>query len=142
RSFHEAPHLDKGIARFLKQYRSLIYTSGIVLAIGLLAGALAALGVGRARRSGMRSGSFMFAATAVCVFGSTVLANQFSYRYYVTLLTLLPPAGAIGLTALVRGHRPVEEPAREGRTRSRDPIPVRLNPQPGDSTSIPQANPG
>ncbi len=86
RSFHEAPHLDKGIARFLKQYRSLVYTSGIVLAIGLLAGTLAALGVGRARRSGMRSGSFMFAATAVCVFGSTVLANQFSYRYYVTLL--------------------------------------------------------
>src|SRR4029077_618459 len=133
---------NKGLARFLKGYRSIVYTSGIVLAVGLLAGLLAALGLGRARRSGRRSASLLFAGMAVCVFGSTVLANQFSYRYYVTLLTLLPPAGAIGLTALVRGHRPVEEPVREGRTRSRDPIPVRLNQQPGDATSIPQANPG
>ncbi len=141
-SFHEAPHLNKGLARFLKDYRSLVYTSGIVLAVGLLAGLLAALGLGRARRSGLRSASLLFSAMALCVFGSTVLANQFSYRYYVTLLTLLPPAAAIGLTALVRRPQPVGELAENPRPRSRDPIPVRLAPQSNDPTSIPQANPG
>jgi hypothetical protein len=140
--YHETPHLNKGLARFLKGYRSIVYTSGIVLAVGLLAGLLAALGLGRARRSGLRCASLLFAGMAVSVFGSTVLANQFSYRYYVTLLTVLPPAAAIGLTALIRRPQPVGEVAGDDHRRTREPVPVRLAPQPGDARSIPQANPG
>src|SRR4029077_19153280 len=45
-SFHEAPHLDLGLARFLKDYRRYAFTPGPLMALGLIAGLLAALGVG------------------------------------------------------------------------------------------------
>ncbi len=109
-SFHEAPHLDVGLARFLKGYRRYAFTPGPLMALGLIAGLLAALGVGRARRSGLRSASLLFTTMALAVFGSTVIANQFSYRYYVSLIVLSGPAAALGLTALVRRPRARDEP--------------------------------
>jgi hypothetical protein len=73
-----------------------------VLVLGMIAGLLAALGVGRARRSGLRTASFLFVAMALVIFGSTVAVNTFTWRYQIILVTLLPPAAALGLTALVR----------------------------------------
>ncbi len=89
-----------GIARFLRGYQRFGYTYGPILAVGLLAGLLAALGLGRARRSGLRTASFMFAATGFAVFAATVAVNQFSWRYQLTLIVVLPAAAALGLTAL------------------------------------------
>ena len=124
-SFHEQPHLDRGLARFLKGYRRWAFTPGPLFALSLIAGALAALGLGRARRSGLRSASFLFTAMAITVFGSTVVGNQFSYRYYVSLIVLVPPAGALGLTALLRRPGLPDEPSH-GAT--------------ADAVGIPQAN--
>jgi Dolichyl-phosphate-mannose-protein mannosyltransferase len=97
-------HVDRDLARFLRGYQRGAFTPGPVLALGVLAGLIAAVGVGRARRSGLRSAAFLFAAMGVAVFGSTVLTNQFSWRYQLTLIVLLPAAAALGLTALLRSR--------------------------------------
>jgi dolichyl-phosphate-mannose-protein mannosyltransferase len=105
-------HVDKGLARFLRNYQKGGFTPGPVLAVGLIAGLLAALGIGRARRSGLRTAAFLFAAMGVAVFGSTVLVNQFSWRYQLILVVLLPPAAALGLTALIRRPRQYTDATR------------------------------
>ncbi len=92
--------VDRGRARRLRDYQRFGFTPGPVLVVGLIAGLLAALGVGRARRSGLRSASFCFVAMALAVFMSSVVVNQFSWRYQLSLVVLLPPAAALGLTAL------------------------------------------
>jgi hypothetical protein len=105
------PRASPQLARFLHNYGRAVYTPGPLLAIGLLAGLLAAVGVGRARRSGLRSASFMFAALGVLIFGSTVMANEFTWRYVIPMLVLFPPAAALGLTALLRRPSPPDAPA-------------------------------
>lgn len=99
------PHVDRGLVSFLRGYQRFGYTPGPVFVIGLLAGLLAALGVGRARRSGLRSASFLFAALGFAMLASSALANQFTWRYALPELMLLPPAAALGLTALLRRPR-------------------------------------
>lgn len=106
--------VDRGRARRLRDYQRFGFTPGPVLVVGLLAGLLAALGVGRARRSGLRSASFCFVAMALAVFMSSVVVNQFSWRYQLSLVVLLPPAAALGLTALLS----------EGPARRRAPAPL------------------
>jgi len=103
----DRPQVDRGLAHFLRGYQRFVFAPGPVLALGLIAGLLAGLGLGRARRSGLRAVSLVFAASGMVAFGSTVLANQFSWRYVLPVLVLFPPAAAVGLTALVRrpkGH--------------------------------------
>jgi hypothetical protein len=106
--------VDRGRARLLRDYQRFGFTPGPVLVVGLIAGLLAALGVGRARRSGLRSASFCFVAMALAVFTSSVVVNQFSWRYQLSLVVLLPPAAALGLTALLS----------EGPARRRAPAPL------------------
>jgi hypothetical protein len=114
-------HVDRGRARALRDYQRFGFTPGPVLIVGLVAGVLAALGVGRARGSGLRSASFLFVAMAFAVFASSVMVNQFSWRYQLSLVVLLPPAAAVGLTALLsaeparRRARAASAPLRPGR---------------------------
>ena len=96
------PQVNPGLARFLRGYQRFGFTPGPVLAVGLLAGLLAAIGLGRARRSGLRTASFLFAASGAGVFASTVLTSQFSWRYVLPMIVLLPPAAALGVTAMLR----------------------------------------
>jgi hypothetical protein len=129
--------VDRTLARDLREYQRLVFAPGPVLAIGLIAGLLAALGLGRARRSGLRSASFLFAATGFVTFGSTVVANQFSWRYMLPLLVLLPPAAAVGLTALLRRPEPRAARAADGAALDRkgpqvaDPARGEPDPEPG-----------
>jgi hypothetical protein len=97
-----------GVAKVLRAYQRFGFTPGPLLAAGLLLGVLAALGVGRARRSGLRVAAFAFTAAAILVFGATVAANQFSWRYQIPLNLLIPPGAALAVTALVR-RRPLQE---------------------------------
>jgi hypothetical protein len=113
--------VDRGRAGFLRDYQRFGFTPGPVLVIGLIAGLLAALGVGRARDSGLRSAAFLFVAMGVAVFASSVMVNQFSWRYQLSLVVLLPPAAALGLTALLSGEaarRRAPAPLRPGRLRA------------------------
>ena len=91
---------------------------------GLLVALLAALGLGRARRSGLRSAAFLFASVALVVQLGSVAVSLFSWRYQLPQLVLVPPAAALGVTAFMRRRdrtraRPTETSARgSGRERA------------------------
>jgi hypothetical protein len=99
---------DSTLAPFLRDYQRFVYTPGPLLALALLAGILGALGVGRARRAGLRAATFLFTASALAVYLPSVAVSQFTWRYQLPLLVLLPPAGALGLYALTRRTAPQE----------------------------------
>jgi hypothetical protein len=103
REHGEAPGRSRpALGRFLRGYQRFGFTWGPVLALGMIAGLAAALGLGRARRSGLRTAAFLFVAMALVTFGSTVAVNTFTWRYQIILVVLLPPVAALGLTALLR----------------------------------------
>src|SRR5581483_10276461 len=96
----------------LRTYQSIFYTPGPLL-LACLVGALAiALGLARKRtgRRHARWAALVLAVSAVLVVLSSSVFAQFSYRYGLPLLVLLPPAGAvaadIGLDA-IRARRRV-----------------------------------
>jgi hypothetical protein len=120
RKYGEHPAVTHGLAVFLHDYQGVGYTPGPLLAIVLVLGILGAVGVGRARRSGLRCASLMFSGSALIVLVTAVGVNQFSWRYQLPALVLLPAAGALGATALL-GRRelapaaaPRLEPVGEG----------------------------
>jgi hypothetical protein len=87
-------------ARFIRAYQQVGFTPGPVLAACLIVGAAAALGLGRARSSGLRSAAFLFTAAALALVFATAAFTLFSWRYQLPQLIVLPPALALGLTAL------------------------------------------
>ena len=91
-----------GEARFLVSYERWFHVPGPLLAACLVLAALAVLGVGRSKRSGLRSVTFLFGGGAVIVLLPAALAVGFSWRYQLQQLLFLPPAGALALTALIR----------------------------------------
>jgi len=119
--FDVSPRVDAGQAGFLTTYNRWCYVPGPALAACALAGILAALGVGRAKRSGLRSAAGMLAATAIVVVVTAAATAEFSWRYQLPQLFLLPPAGALGLTAMLRR---IDDPeARDGRATARAVLP-------------------
>ncbi|HEY8865368.1 MAG TPA: hypothetical protein VIM22_00430, partial [Solirubrobacteraceae bacterium] len=88
---------------------------------------LAELGVlvvaGRPQRAG--------AAMGAVIFGSSVLANQFTWRYQLVQLVFFPPAAALGLTAMLR-RRPATatEAAGTGEHARAGTAPPAKEPQP------------
>jgi hypothetical protein len=100
------PRVVEPLAVFLRGYQlSVGYAPGAVLGVALIAGLLAAAGVGRARRSGLRAACLL---PALC--GLTVwLAADFflfSWRYQLPALVLAPLSGALALTALTGWSEP------------------------------------
>ena len=91
-----------GEARFLVSYQRWFHVPGPFMAACLALAALAVLGVGRAKRSGLRTMAFLFGGGAVLVLVPAALAVGFSWRYQLQQLLFLPPAGALALTALIR----------------------------------------
>lgn len=108
-------YLSEPLAGVLRSYQlSVGYTPGTILGIMLLIGALGTMGVGRARRSGMRMVCFLFTSAG----GGLLLAAatyEFSWRYQLPGLVLLPVAGGLGLIAMIRGG----PPRRVGRSATR-----------------------
>ncbi|MGP4020181.1 glycosyltransferase family 2 protein [Saccharopolyspora sp. 5N708] len=92
--------VDPQLAGFLRAYQlGGGYTPGIVLGGALAIAALAVLGVGRAWGSGLRAASLLCAGMATTVL-ATAAAMEFSWRYQLPGLVLIPLAGALGATAL------------------------------------------
>jgi len=111
---HERPQVDGSLASFLRSYQRFGYTPGPLLAAAVVLGLLGALGVGAARRSGLRSACFLFSASALVVLVTAAAVNQFSWRYQLPGLILLPPAAALGLVALtgrLRASTKADEPS-------------------------------
>jgi hypothetical protein len=94
------PRAVEPLAVFLRDYQlSVGYLPGPVYALAFIAGLLAAAGVGRARRSGLRAACLL---PALCGLGVLLAADLFlfSWRYQLPALTLAPLAGALGLAAI------------------------------------------
>ncbi|MGH4024042.1 MAG: glycosyltransferase, partial [Pseudonocardiaceae bacterium] len=92
--------VQPGLAHALRSYQLTVgYAPGPLLALALLAGLLGGLGLGNARRSGIRAASLLVSGLGITVL-VTAAAFEFSWRYQLPGLILLPLAGALGLTAL------------------------------------------
>jgi hypothetical protein len=103
-------HVRPSLASFLRSYQRFGYTPGPLLALGLLLGAAAAVGVGRARRSELRSAAFLFCGLAVVLCLGSLAVVPFSWRYQLPQLVLIPPAAAVALTALLAPRKPESAP--------------------------------
>lgn len=103
-------------ADYLAVYEKVGYTPGPVLLGCLLLGLAAALGVGRAARSGLRSATLVLLLGAVVLLVVPGLTAQFVWRYQLPALVLLPAAAALAWTALRGGRAPEapDEPDRAG----------------------------
>lgn len=98
------------LAGFLRVYQlNGGYTPGIALGGALAISVLALLGLGRASRSGLRAVCLLPAGLATTVL-FTAAAMEFSWRYQLPGLVLLPLAGALGITAITGRRSPAPEP--------------------------------
>jgi hypothetical protein len=112
-------HVDRPVAAFLRSYQlDGGYTPGPLLALCILAGVAASLLVLLRRKTGFRSsqlalGSLLFTAAVAAVL---VLPDilEFSWRYQLPAVVILPPAGALGIAALVAGRRFARPSRAEG----------------------------
>lgn len=94
-------HVDPALAGFLRAYQlGGGYTPGTLLGLAFVPAGLAVLGIGRARGSGLRAICLLPAGLAVTVLG-TAAAMEFSWRYQLPGIVLLPIAAALGITALL-----------------------------------------
>ena len=94
-------------------YRHGVYLPGPLAAVMLLLALVAALGVGRARRSGDRVAIGLLASACVVPLLTGAALSGFSWRYQLPQIALLPLAGSLAIAALVRGRGPA---APEGPT--------------------------
>lgn len=103
--------VDHGVAGALRAYQlGGGYTPGTVLGGFLLAGVAAICGVGRARRSGLRAVCLLPTGLSGAVL-LTAAALEFSWRYQLPGLVLLPLSAALGVTAMTgRRDRSVPDP--------------------------------
>ncbi len=106
---------DPAAAAFLTGYRRWLWTPGPLMAALLLAGLIAASGVGRARRSGDRIAIGLLLASCLVPLVTGAAVAGFSWRYQLPQVPLLPVAGALAVAALARGRAP----GREGADRPR-----------------------
>ncbi|HEX6257133.1 MAG TPA: glycosyltransferase family 2 protein [Euzebyales bacterium] len=106
-AFDARARISRDLASFLRSYQlSVGYTPGPVLLVALLAGLVGGLGVGRARRSPLRAPALLWAVTAG-ILALLPAVYEFSWRYMLPALVMMPVAGALGVTALTDRNRPM-----------------------------------
>ncbi len=91
--------VNEDLAKVLRGYQLTVgYAPGPLLALALLAGLLGGFGLGNAQRSGIRAASLLVSGVGATML-ATAAAFEFSWRYQLPGLVLLPLAGALGITA-------------------------------------------
>ncbi|MFD0854414.1 hypothetical protein ACFQ07_19415, partial [Actinomadura adrarensis] len=108
------PRWNESWTGFLRDYQVFGYTPGTLLAASLIAGLLGAVGV-RLRRTPRAPGlqaACLLPSTAAIALLTLSAAFEFSWRYQLPSLVLLPVAGAFGVTALI-GTRKAPTPTPE-----------------------------
>jgi hypothetical protein len=101
-----APSDVRSLGEFLRGYQvSVGYAPGTLLGVFGIVALLAGFGLGRARRSGIRSAALLTAGMPLTILLASA-AFEFSWRYQLPALVLLPLAGALGLTAFIKRARP------------------------------------
>lgn len=107
----------------LVAYQWFGYTPGPLLFGCLLLGLIGGVGVGPARRSGMRSICLLLTVTGAGLLLVPAVTTEFIWRYQLPALPLLPGGAALAYTALRRGRqlthdratttRPTDQPASQ-----------------------------
>jgi hypothetical protein len=89
------------LAAFLRGYQlSVGYTPGTLLGAFAVVALIAGFGLGRARTSGIRSATLLAVGMGVTILLASA-AFEFTWRYQLPGLVLLPFAGVLGITALL-----------------------------------------
>jgi hypothetical protein len=104
-SFGARAEVSPGLAGALRAYQlSIGYTPGPVLLLALLAGLAGGLGIGGARRSPLRAACLLWSVTGAML-AMLPAVYEFSWRYMLPALVMMPVAGALGVTALTDRNR-------------------------------------
>jgi hypothetical protein len=130
RQFGDVPiSVDPELAMVLRVYQLTVgYAPGPLLGLALAAGLLGGFGVGNARRSGIRAASLLVSGLGIMVL-VTAAAFEFSWRYQLPGLVLLPMAGVLGITALTG---PLRRPGPRLKLRP----PMQPYPDPVDTATV------
>ncbi len=108
----EDPQVNEGVAVFLRDYQLAGgYTPGPVQALFAVFGLIGGFGLARGRSAGIRSITLLATGFGlVLIFASAMF--EFSYRYQLPGLVLLPLGGVLGMTVLMG---PLKRPAAKSR---------------------------
>ncbi|MGH3985564.1 MAG: glycosyltransferase family 2 protein [Pseudonocardiaceae bacterium] len=130
RQFGDVPiSVDPELATVLRGYQLTVgYAPGPLLGLALAAGLLGGFGAGNARRSGIRAASLLVSGLGITVL-VTAAAFEFSWRYQLPGLVLLPMAGVLGITALTG---PLRRPGPRLKLRP----PMQPYPDPVDTATV------
>jgi hypothetical protein len=93
------PRTNARASRLLRHYQRYVYTQGPLLAVCVVLAVVALFRRGRDWRLRIDA-ALLAAATLAALFVAAAL-SVFSYRYVLPAVVLLPPAGALGLAALL-----------------------------------------
>jgi hypothetical protein len=115
-AFGVTTQVDVDLARALRRYQlSIGYTPGPLLLLALLAGLAGGVGIGRARGSPLRPACLLWSVTGAMLVMLPAI-YEFSWRYMLPALVLMPVAGALGVTALTDRNRAVTTTTRQPST--------------------------
>jgi hypothetical protein len=102
---NEGPSVNPRLAQLLRSYQLTFgYTRGTVVLAALVTGVLGALGVHGARRSGLQATCMLWTLAPVGLLLVPAAMFEFTWRYQLPGVVLLPIAGALGLTAMSQGR--------------------------------------
>ncbi len=115
------PVANHELARLLRGYQHYLgYTPGLVLLACVILALAAGLGIGRARRSGQQLACLLWLTAGLGLLFAAAL-YQFSWRYQLPTLVTIPPAAALGLSALTSPRAAREPPVTQEPARPDDP---------------------
>jgi hypothetical protein len=89
-----------GLDRFLRGYQKVVFTWGPLLAVTEVLGLLAVLGIGKARSSGRRAECLVLWGSGILVFFFSVASFEFSFRYLLPTIFVVPPASVLALAMI------------------------------------------
>jgi uncharacterized membrane protein len=93
----------------MTDYRKVVYVPGPLMAVLVLVALGAIFGLGRARRSGDRVAVGLLTATCMITLLTSAALSGFSWRYQLPQVAMIPVAGALGLSAMIRGRTTQEQ---------------------------------
>ena len=115
------PVANHELTRLLRGYQlSLGYTPGFVLLACVILALAAGIGIGRARHSGQQLACLLWLTAGLGLLCAAAL-YLFSWRYQLPALVTIPPAAALGLSALTSPRAVREPPATQEPTGPDDP---------------------
>ena len=110
---YRRPVANHELARLLRGYqRNLGHTPGPILLACVILALAAGLGIGRARHSGQQLACLLWLTAGLGLLFAAAL-YQFSWRYQLPALVTIPPAAALGLSALTSPRAAREPPATQ-----------------------------